>query len=128
MSNQYFSLDNKRFKYAIASIKGSYRADNQDDILVITDETGKATLTGVFDGMGGHLHGKFASYFIKKFLIQEFKKLDFNHTSDADLRHWQNQILKKAKRQMLFYGISHPEYIDMGTTATVCIIFNKKIY
>lgn len=109
-------------KWFAKSDIGVVRADNQDRVLVLEKEG--IILAIICDGMGGHLGGAQAS----SITIQTFKKEFKKFSKEPKLNQWFSNTLGKATLAMKKFAKKERSLLDMGTTLTAAIIFQKQIY
>jgi len=109
------------FNTALLSNVGQVREKNEDNLG--EQNTVNGYIVTVCDGMGGHVAGEKASQIavesILSFLDNEFYELPQNALTEA---------IKFANSQIIGYAQENPDYRGMGTTTTILLIRNDKIY
>ena len=117
--------------YALQSEKGIVKEVNQDAVALTVLETpyGEATLIVLCDGMGGFEKGELASASVTKAFLKWFNN-DFKYLIEEfsfdDLKAQWNYLVQVINRKIIEYG--RLNRIDLGTTATVLLIFNNNYY
>lgn len=108
----------KTLQYAVYSNKGKIRLDNEDSYLI---KKNPHTIIAVADGMGGHQAGEIASQLAVNSLANyKFKFDDISNEIISFITEINNKILNQGKKEL--------EYEGMGTTLSMGIIYNKKLY
>ncbi|MFW5976680.1 MAG: Stp1/IreP family PP2C-type Ser/Thr phosphatase [Bacillota bacterium] len=101
--------------------KGIRRSNNEDNYL-ISDNSREYTLIAVADGMGGHQAGEVAS----KTAIDCVGQFNFN--INLDLLEEIEQVIYQANRKIIEMSNKNIKYKGMGTTLSLGIIYNDKLY
>ena len=116
---------------------GRQRAYNEDSYLVLTPPATAPevnVLLAVADGMGGHKAGDVASQTLIETLDEVFISGAYQETVAYSPQHPDyyivvlKEILEKANEQIHSLSASHPELNGMGTTATVALISNGRLF
>lgn len=108
----------KTLQYAVYSNKGKVRLDNEDSYLI---KENPHTIIAVADGMGGHQAGEIASQLaVNSLENHNFKYDDLTKEIISFITETNNKILSKGKTELEFEG--------MGTTLSMGIIYDKKLY
>ncbi len=131
-----------KFQLDICTDLGLVRQNNEDHLYYTTDLTtgrwsddvmpeafeGDHVAFIVADGMGGEVAGEIASEMAIK-VISEYLNDHYNEAlSETDLVKIMNDALLLAHNKISEYVTSAAEYYGMGTTATICIIKDAKLY
>lgn len=106
---------------------GMVREHNEDSYLIIDKFYPKFCVFAVADGMGGHNAGEVAS----KMAINSIKKFfQENHNRDEYIFNVKNikHLVEKINMEIFKRSQSLPIYNGMGTTLTLIISFDYKIY
>lgn len=101
------------------SSKGNVRENNEDNYLLRKDP---CPVIVVADGMGGHRAGDVASQMAVDFI----KEYDFN--LDKDILNEINNLITMINKNIIKKGEDTPEYKGMGTTLSLALIYDEKIY
>ena len=120
MQNKYVS-GNFVYKTDI----GKVRMTNEDRALAVTNARGNVLMV-VCDGMGGSQKGEYAATIATNCLKDEFlKKKRFINSLDA--KSWMRYAVRRTNDIIYHESQSNPNYANMGTTLTVCLILPKII-
>ena len=106
---------------------GMIRKRNEDSYLIIDEFYPKFCVFAVADGMGGHNGGEIAS----KMAIDSIQKFfEENHGRDEFIFNIKNikHLVDNINIEILEKSQSLPLYNGMGTTLTLIISFDHKIY
>ena len=109
-------------RYAYKTDPGIVRDHNEDNVIIVEDETGEI-LMAVADGMGGHLCGEVASSIAITHIAESFKKLSSIGTKE-DAESWIQMSVSEINAKIYKYTEEHPESLGMGTTF-VCAILTR---
>lgn len=101
------------------SDQGLIRQRNEDSFFIRESQG----LFVVCDGMGGHKSGHIASRLAVDIVARETYNIDNNQLVEVI-----DEIIKKANRKIWKAGQENPECREMGTTITVAIINDNKLY
>ncbi len=104
------------------SEKGCIRKNNEDSFLVLSSEA----LYAVADGMGGHRAGEVASSVALHELETWVPRLAA--LEDQALENGLIEAFVQANRVVYESSTTEPEKAGMGTTLTVLLIRNEKIF
>ncbi|MDP4093850.1 MAG: Stp1/IreP family PP2C-type Ser/Thr phosphatase [Bacillota bacterium] len=115
-------------KFSVCSDKGKIREINEDSYNVIAGYPGIPVSFIIADGMGGHNSGEIASKMavdsISSFILQYAERfVNEEVISEAIM-----EAVKKANEEIYTEAAQHKSNSGMGTTLTVAVINNKKIY
>lgn len=114
-----------------ASVKtdvGNYRANNQDAVLYLTNNTGQV-IGAVCDGLGGHKCGEIASNMAITMLKNFFQITDFTKLKhDRQIHAWLQEKIDAIQNEMHNFSLSNQQAVDMGTTMVIVLITNNKVY
>lgn len=108
----------EEMEYVVYTNRGKIREDNEDSYLV---KTRPFPLFAVADGMGGHQAGEVASQLAVKFL--DSYTFDTGNLSIAI-----EEAINKANEEILQLGVNKASYQGMGTTLSMGIILNNKLF
>ena len=106
---------------------GSVRSTNQDSILVEDN----LNLYIVADGMGGHAGGELASKLcIEKVTekITEFLNSTSKEATTSEILRLVEQAINFASSKIYEYSLENPNLRGMGTTCTLFLVIDDKIY
>ncbi|WP_240939131.1 protein phosphatase 2C domain-containing protein [Mycoplasma phocoeninasale] len=122
---------NQFMKCSINTNIGIVRNENQDRGIIIENE--KWTLAMLCDGMGGHFGGSKCADLTISLLSRHFHKSfpkDIAFDDKNGINAWFNAALVFVKENLIKFANKNPEFKNMGTTLTACLIFNanKTIY
>jgi len=101
------------------SSKGNVRKNNEDNYLLRKDP---CHVIVVADGMGGHRAGDVASQMAVDFI----KEYEFN--LEENILEEINSLIKMINKKIIKKGEDNPEYKGMGTTLSLALIYDNKIY
>ena len=101
------------------SSKGNVRKNNEDNYLLRKEP---CPVIVVADGMGGHRAGDVAS----QMAVDLIKKYKFNF--ENNILNELNSLITMINNKIIEKGEENPEYKGMGTTLSLALIYNKKIY
>lgn len=110
-------------KFAVKTDVGVVRSENQDRAAVFKNND--ATLAILCDGMGGHTGGSHASTITISVFEKAFMK---GLPKESKLSEWFSDVLKRSSKEMTEFAQKDKGLMDMGTTVTAAIIFDKTIY
>lgn len=108
----------KTLYYTVYSDKGKVRIDNEDSYFV-TEEP--YPIFAVADGMGGHQAGEIAS----QLAVETLKNYKFNYENILDEI---NSFINEANRLIYYQGQREIEFEGMGTTLSMAIIYNMRLF
>lgn len=108
-------------KWAIKTDVGAVREENQDYAGVFTK--GSVVFAILCDGLGGHSGGKIASTITVKQFEKQFHKTSISE--DMDFYAFLEKGVISAKKQMVKRASKEQSLLDMGTTLTAALIFEK---
>jgi len=120
-----------------SSDAGRQRAFNEDSYLVLTPPATTPEINGllaVADGMGGHNAGDVASQTLIETLDSVFTSGAYKEEVAYSPQHPDyyivvlKEILERANEQLHTLSASRPELNGMGTTATVALISNGRLF
>ena len=109
-------------RYAYKTDPGIVRDHNEDNVIIVEDETGEI-LMAVADGMGGHLCGEVASSIAITHIAESFKKISSIGTKE-DAESWIQMAVSEINAKIYKYTEEHPESLGMGTTFVCAILTN----
>lgn len=105
---------------------GLSRENNQDSLFV--SDIFDLPLYIVADGMGGHNAGEIAS----GIAVETIKDVFLNNKESLELKENIIKTIKdsisEANKRIFFKALGSPECSGMGTTLTMCYIYDKEIY
>lgn len=101
---------------------GSVRKVNEDYLGF--DENEKYRLYIIADGMGGHKAGEVASRYAVTEIIEKLKRINFDNDAKKELI----DAVKSANRKVYNESKANEDLRGMGTTVTLALIVNKKLY
>lgn len=101
------------------SSKGNVRKNNEDNYLLRKDP---CPVIVVADGMGGHRAGDVAS----QMAVDIIKKYEFN--LNENILDEINNLINIINKKIIKKGEDNPEYKGMGTTLSLALIYDNKIY
>ncbi len=106
---------------------GRMRKENQDSVFAeqINDNT---FLLIVADGMGGHNGGKTASSTAISVISKHIKEKCAKPFNDDEAKHMVMDSISKANMEIYCQAFGNEKLKDMGTTAVVALITEKKLY
>ena len=110
--------------YSAKSDVGKIRPNNEDAYL-IKNENGLYVFL-VCDGMGGHKKGEVASQMARDF-VEEFD-FSFDGKSDDEILQILRDLVNKANIKIYLKGKNDDEMHGMGTTFSLAVLYNKKVY
>lgn len=110
--------------YSAKSDVGKIRPNNEDAYL-IKNENGLYVFL-VCDGMGGHKKGEVASQMARDF-VEEFD-FSFEGKTDDEILQILRDLVNKANIKIYLKGKNDDEMRGMGTTFSLAILYNKKIF
>ncbi|MBF8436809.1 Stp1/IreP family PP2C-type Ser/Thr phosphatase [Halanaerobiaceae bacterium Z-7014] len=99
--------------------RGNLRDKNEDSYLVRLNQN---NILAVADGMGGHKGGEVAS----STAIEMLDEINFD-CNDEYNQYFQN-IFSGINNRIIDKGLDDPTLKGMGTTLSVCLICNDKLY
>jgi protein phosphatase len=100
---------------------GNNRENNEDSFLILEPENNHHILA-VADGMGGHNAGEVAS----SIAIDSIKDYTFNF--NENILGQIKSVITKANKKIFAHSKKDDQLKDMGTTLTLGIIINNKLY
>jgi len=106
--------------YSVYYDKGKQRTNNEDNYII--DSNSNYSLVCVADGMGGHNAGEVAS----KIAVNSIN--NYNFDLDSNLTEEIKKIIIKSNQKILDKGANCPEYEGMGTTLSLGLIYQKKLF
>ena len=101
--------------------KGYIRERNEDNHLLKLDPY---PVVVVADGMGGHRAGKIAS----KIAVESIDNYDFNFDYTENILDEIKEAVILANNQIIEKGRKNPSQQGMGTTISLAIVYNKKLF
>ncbi|MGL5020824.1 MAG: protein phosphatase 2C domain-containing protein, partial [Mycoplasmatales bacterium] len=102
---------------------GLVREQNEDSYVIEENQLGHRLLL-VADGMGGHNAGEIASHMVCQIISEEFNKI----TEKIDYKKFIEEVIVLANQKVYKESLLNTMYSKMGTTATLVIYDNEKIY
>ena len=99
--------------------KGNIRENNEDNFLIKHEPF---PLIVVADGMGGHKAGDVAS----QVAVDLIKNYEFEF--DKEILDEVEDLINMVNREIINLGSKNPEYKGMGTTLSLALIYNNKLY
>ena len=112
-----------RFAGAMLSDVGRVRSVNEDSVaFVVPAESGQVGMMLVADGMGGHSAGEVAS----RLAAEVIRRCLFE--VPGPVPRILSTAYTVANKAILDYAASHPECAGMGTTCTVLVIGDDKLF
>lgn len=108
------------------SDKGLVRTNNEDSLATFT--VGKDECLVIADGMGGHAAGELASRIAVEYVTQSLNDYLFEADDDEKLLRLLAFTLEKANVKVYLESLGSFRYRGMGSTITVCVLRDKKLY
>lgn len=109
--------------YAVDTNHGLVREKNEDSYCIIKNSLGHYAFV-VADGMGGHKAGEVASKIASNLVEKSFKKID----KAIDYNVYVKNVIVKANEQIYSKSLFKEEYQNMGTTISLMIIAENRLY
>ncbi len=114
-------------EYAVRTHTGRIRENNEDSFYIDEKNSG---IFIVADGMGGHNAGEIASNMaietIKKDIGDNWDELIA--LNDYDIHSTLRKAIEMANKKIYEQSLLHIELDGMGTTLTIALIINNKLY
>jgi len=108
---------------------GNYRTNNEDSFAY--KKLDDCAVFAVADGIGGEVGGEIASKMAVELIVDYVSDTFANKMADcseAEIKSKLASFYQQINREILIKAINDSSLIGMGTTLTVAIIFDKKIY
>ena len=110
-------------KYSAKTDIGNIKENNEDAFLTLVDNL-SCKVFAVADGMGGHDFGEEASEIAVLYIKNHY---DYNRNL-KDYKKYINEIFSKINEKIYQTGLNKNSTSGMGTTLTLVIIFENKLY
>lgn len=114
-------------RYFARSHQGLRRKNNQDSVLVTENSYG-ALLAVVCDGIGGGNAGDLASQMAVSYLQECFSQMDMQALKDVEVKNWLLQVVNEANDLIFTKASAHEDTAGMGTTLVGVIYCNETTY
>ncbi len=131
-------VSNYGLRVGHATHRGMVREVNEDGYLVLTPPAVAAGLTGllaVADGMGGHQAGDKASGEVIRILHDLFSSSSYQEQMVGYSRDREDyyilvlkEVLEQINDRLYNLATSHPELQGMGTTGSVALLVDHRLY
>jgi len=131
-------VSNYGLRVGHATHRGMAREVNEDGYLVLTPPAVAAGLTGllaVADGMGGHQAGDKASGEVIRILHDLFSSSSYQEQMVGYSREREDyyilvlkEVLEQINDRLYNLATSHPELQGMGTTGSVALLVDHRLY
>lgn len=115
-------------KFAVKSDKGMVREINEDSYNVIAGYPGVPVSFIIADGMGGHNSGEVASKMAVDYVSNCILKMSGTIKEEDDIPGLVTDLIENANREVYEHSLLHAENAGMGTTLTIALIHNKKLF
>jgi protein phosphatase len=115
-------------KFAVKSDRGRIREINEDSYNILAGYSGVPVSFIIADGMGGHNSGEVASKMAVDFISNSILEWPEGITDADDIFGLMGKIVEKANKKVYRESLENDSNSGMGTTLTVAIIHNKKLY
>lgn len=105
--------------------RGLVRPSNEDCFVVLQDlalPSQYLALAGVFDGVGGQVHGARASSAAAKYLAQLVRDSSLPHVSQRSSNVELEELMQQLHEKLKLDGLRDPALQGMATTATVALL------
>ena len=112
--------------YSGVSEKGPVRETNEDSF--DANILGGCLCMIVADGLGGEVSGEIASKLAVETVMREFEQNLNSMPGEEHVSDFLSAAFNKANKEILRYGMAHPESQGMCTTLTVAVQNDKKLY
>ncbi|MGM0410464.1 MAG: Stp1/IreP family PP2C-type Ser/Thr phosphatase [Bacillota bacterium] len=106
-------------KFESFTTKGNVRKNNEDNFLL---KLKPFPLIVVADGMGGHKAGDVAS----QVAVDLIKNYEFEF--EKEILDEIEDLFNMVNKEIITIGSKNPEYKGMGTTLSLALIYNNKLY
>lgn len=106
-------------KFESFTTKGNVRKNNEDNFLL---KLKSFPLIVVADGMGGHKAGDVAS----QVAVDLIKNYEFEF--EKEILDEIEGLFNMVNKEIITIGSKNPEYKGMGTTLSLALIYNNKLY
>lgn len=113
-------------KYSTGTDKGKVRDRNEDNSTFV--ECDSYLVFAVADGMGGMDFGDVASEIAVKGIAKEFSDCSLHSFNKTDMRKIFTRIFNEINNEIIKKCIEKKSVTGMGTTLSVCVIKNEKMF
>lgn len=114
--------------FGAATHRGNVRSNNEDNYLVLNSKDEQIVLAIIADGMGGHLCGEEASELAVRYSSYIIDRKFNKSMSDAEILDVLDTAIETANIHVDVESKSFSEKKGMGTTLTIGLLHNNKIY
>jgi len=116
----------RKLLVSVRSDAGKERPRNEDNYCYL--ERQGITLLAVADGMGGHAGGDVASSLAMETLNKFFFSTDRDEFTDENILSLLECLVKTTNQAIYNAALQNPEIMGMGTTLTMGLTFNNKLF
>lgn len=113
-------------RYASATDTGLVRKNNEDFQSVLT--IGEDTAFVIADGMGGHAVGELASRTAVEYVLSALPRALETSKTKNDIEDALRLLVEKANVRVYLQSLDDREYRGMGTTLTIAILRDWRLY
>jgi len=114
--------------FAAKTSVGKVRSNNEDAFYVPSKSGGCHGLFIVADGMGGHRGGEVASQMAVKEVSDHINARFSKDLNEEMIRTVIYDSIMEANKKILMAAMDHEEWAGMGTTLTMVLFIEKKIF
>jgi len=113
-------------RYTSSTDTGLVRKNNEDFHAVLT--VGQDAVFAIADGMGGHAVGELASRTAVQYVLSSLPRELETATSKKSLEDVLHLMVEKANVQVYLESLNNKEYKGMGTTLTIAVLRDWRLY
>lgn len=117
--------DERTVNFSFASEKGPVRDQNED--FCAAEMIGGCLCMAVADGLGGEVAGEIASRLAVETVMREFNSNPEALKDSDKIQEFLSAVFNRANKEILRYGINHPESRGMCTTLTCAVLNDRKL-
>lgn len=114
-------------QYAAQTNKGLVRDRNEDDYVVLLEESGPDIFI-IADGLGGHRSGELASKIACSFASEYLNAELPSENEPAEIRHIIIEAIQKTNIHVYMKSLENEENKGMGTTLTIGVLYPESFY